>query len=145
MTSHELRNAFFSFAGQSVARRFIVQLRSDKEGEERPPYRTRNASLRYWQARLWESFQERLENVPDDLNHIRRALLWCDVHNRQLEKGRAVVVHNKEELDMPYRQDCDRLFPFGFGFWSWVCPECVLACRQWYATAALAKRDETNI
>lgn len=137
MTAEELRTSFIAFAGQPTARRFALQLRRDKEAESRPPYRQRRTDLRFWQEQLWDQFSQRFDGVPQDLDEIRGALLWCDVHDRKLEAGKAVAdacgVTDRDgnPLDDTFGQVRDEQFPFGFGFWTLVCPNCVKACREW--------------
>jgi len=143
MTTEELRASFVAFAGQPAARRFSLQLRGDKEGETGPPYRQRRVGLRFWQEELWNRFTQTFGGVTNDLEMIRAALLWCDVHDRPLEHGHAVRdscgVTNRDgnRLDQAFRQLWEKEFPFGFGFWTLICPECVNACQEWMDSAGV--------
>lgn len=141
MTAEELRTSFLAFAGQPTARRFALQLRADKEAETRPPFRPRRTDLRYWQEQLWLQFSRSCDGVPPELSELRNALLWCDVHNRSLEAGHAVAdgygVTDRDGklLDKAFGRIRDERFPFGFGFWTIVCPDCVRSCREWMDNA----------
>jgi hypothetical protein len=113
-----------------------LQLRSDKEAETTPTVK-RRTNFRFWQEQLWDQFRQRIDGVPQDLAEIRDALLWCDVHDRMLVIGKAIAdacgVTDRDGnlLDQTFGRVRDEQFPFGFGFWTLVCPNCVRTCREW--------------
>jgi hypothetical protein len=147
MTPEELRTSFFAFVGRSTARRFVLQLRAEKDAETRTPFRQRRSDLRFWQEQLWNQYSQQLDGVPQDLDNIRDALLWCDVHDAPLENGRAVgdacgvTDRDGNLLDEDFGRIRDEQFPFGFGYWTLVCPACVKVCQHWMDNANANRRQ----
>ena len=136
MTPAQLRTTFRGFAGSDRVRRFVVQLRGDAPEEARPRYPT-GRGLRYWQEELWDQFADKNDDVPLDLEAIREAMLWCDIHDLPFEIGRAipdrcgVTGRDGERLDDQFEAALESEFRFGFGFWNLVCPQCVVECDRW--------------
>jgi hypothetical protein len=130
MPPDDLRAVFVAFAGRAEARRFALQLRRDRERKQ----------LRFWQMQLWDRFSQEIAGVTRDLDQIRAALLWCDVHDEPLQEGHAIEepgsVRSRDgsRLDESSRGVWDEQFPFGFGFSTLVCPVCVEACQEWMDT-----------
>ena len=135
MKPDQLRAAFCRFAGTERARRFVLQLRSDAPLEGRLPYPD-GRGLRFWQVELWNDFAENSKGIPTDIDAIRTAMLWCDIHNRVLEEGAGItdpsdVTGKDGRLNDDFMKALDSDFPFGFGFWTLVCPDCVVRCDKW--------------
>ena len=142
MSDEDLRRAFQAFAGRSVFLRFVLQLRDDANrdfpGRGRAPNR-----LRFWQTELWDSFCSHIAIESPDLISIRRVLLWCPIHQRDLVRCNAVQTDRKRHrypgtpLPTDFKSHMDKSFPFGFGGFLLNCPTCVSACDLWFTNAEI--------
>ncbi len=137
MDPPQLRDAFREFAGRDRFRKFVTQLRSDAPQESRFEHLPGLSRLRYWQEALWSEFLGAHPNACSDIELIRGALLWCDVHSCNLQAVATIAPH---EADPPSVLDTAREhFPFGYGYWQLACPHCVEACCDWRRSVSEAK------
>lgn len=146
MNRDSLRQIFRAHAGADVFRRFVIQLRRDANNDSNSFGRTVNR-LRYWQTTKWDDFIRKHPDlpIPEDIKTIRDSLLWCDVHERYLTNGQAVhdrvgvTDRDGNRLDAEFENALDEHFPFGFGFWTLICPDCVTECESWMKTKESTK------
>jgi hypothetical protein len=133
-----LGKLFLAYAGADSFRQFVIQLRRDTDTALNSYGRTVNR-LRHWQATKWDDFIRKHPKlpIPVDIETIRASLLWCDVHERHLTSGQAfsdrigVTGRDGNSLDADFEAARDKHFPFGFGFWTLICPDCVTKCESW--------------
>ena len=129
MDTETLRNAFLTFTDAATFRRFTTQLRRDAPDNSQYG-RQRDDTLRYWQEQLWTRFNSEHPSAPTDMDSIRAALLWCNVHNTVLVDGHGFMADGI--CDTPGFTDALELqFPFGYGYWNIICPTCVKTCADW--------------
>jgi len=142
MDTVSLRNAFRTFTDAATFRRFAIQLRRDAPQNSqygRPPER----GLRYWQDELWLQFRAQLPAAPESIDAIRDAMLWCDLHEHSLVDGQGFLVSGVYETP-GFVDALESQFPFGYGYWQLICPECVTACKTWIARYAPDAESEND-
>ena len=135
MNSDTLRNRFRSHVDGDTFRRFSIQLRRDANNDGA----RRIERLRYWQNALWDEFTSANSDIqiPGDIESIRASFLWCDVHEKYLVDGHAipdrigVTDRDGNRLNAEFSAALDDSFPFGFGYWKLICPDCVVECDAW--------------
>ena len=88
--------------------------------------------LRFWQEELWNEFTKLCPEAPRDIQLIAESMLWCDAHNCALEFLPSVKLSDVRETPELISY-CSNQCPFGFGFWTVSCPECVNNLECWIA------------
>lgn len=115
MNGAEIREEFLRFVGPETFRDFIRALHPKEQ----------RAGLRFWQERCWQKFRDHDPAVPSSEDEIRKAMLWCFIHERAIvEVDPPNWIPN---LPQPPGWDSDLKNSFPFCFGGYVCPDCVSA------------------
>ncbi len=124
MTRNELRVQFLSFCGPEKFRKFaqsLVKLSDEPVRFDR---------LRYWQEILWAHFSEQCPDAPENVNEIGSFLHWCDLHDATLIAGpghQPIDLRRSDAFDHARKS----MFPHGYGWSVYHCPECRTTCIKW--------------
>ena len=124
MQADELRARFLEFCGPARFQKFATSL--VKRCDEPAQF----DRLRHWQELLWEQFRTLRPEAPSDVHAIGAALHWCHVHNQKLVRGSGHQAADLRRSDSFDRAMTD-VFPHGFGWNVYHCPECRASCAQW--------------